>query len=90
MENYEMHGLTRDQDDVLGGLESPAEEEELVPGNFSDKQRLAIKQLFLKGLLDRRILENDTVVYYLTPKGKKLHNIRTEEESTGTPRPHQV
>ena len=85
MEKYEQYGLTLTQDGILGsfGATGPYEEEELTPSHFTPAQRDAIKQLFNKGLLDRRILDDDTVTYYLTPAGKRLYKIRADEEDEG-------
>ena len=83
MEKYEQHGLTRLEDDILGGfgLSGSVEEEELNLVGLSATSRDAARSLLAKGLLTRQLRDDDSVVYKLTPKGTKLWHIRSEEET---------
>jgi len=85
MEKYEMHGLTRLEDDILGafGLSEIIETEELDSQYFTPEKREAARSLMRKGLLDRKLLEDDRIVYKLTPKGVKLWHVRAQEETEG-------
>ena len=82
---YEQHGLTLLEDQILGafGMSETIEEEELNQSQLTPEKRDAAKSLMRKGLLDRKLLDDDSIVYKLTPKGVRIWHIRTEEETQG-------
>lgn len=88
MENYEQHGLTRLEDDILGafGMAATIEEEELNQEQFTPEKREAAKSLMRKGLLSRTLRDDDAIVYKLTPKGVRLWHERATEETQGLPK----
>ena len=83
MKKYEQHGLTRTQDDVLGGFGDDEENDVILNYSITPEKREAIKQLIAKGLLEAHMREDFSAEFRLTPKGKKLWRIRSEEESEG-------
>jgi len=87
MEKYEQHGLSRAQDDILGGFGLAEEEAQdtLRNDSITPEQREAVKQLVQKGLLESHMRDDFSVEFRLTPKGKRLWNVRNEEEAE--PRP---
>lgn len=83
MEKYEQHGLTRLEDNLLGAFGMDPKHDEIELDKFSPEHRQAFNSLVRKGLLERRIQENETIKYVLTPKGKKLWRTRAKEEEEG-------
>jgi len=83
MEKYEQHGLTRAQDDILGGFGDSDELDSISNYSITPEQREVVKQLIKRGLLESHMLEDFSAEFRLTPKGKKLWRIRHEEESEG-------
>jgi len=87
MEKYEQHGLTKAQDDILGSFGEDEKSDVISEYSITPNQREVIKQLINKGLMESHMLEDFSVEFRLTPKGKQLWRIRYEEESEGLPRP---
>ena len=85
MEKYEQHGLNRAQDDILGSFGDDPEHDSIPNHSISLEQREVVKQMITKGLLESHMLENFSVEFRLTPKGKKLWRVRSEEEKEGKP-----
>ena len=83
MEKYEQHGLTRAQDDILGGFGDAGPLESISNYSITPEQRVIIKQMINMGLLESHMLEDFSVEFRLTPKGRKLWHIRNTEESEG-------
>lgn len=85
MQKYEQHSLTFLEDSILGafGTAETIEQEELDSQSFTPEKREAAKSLMRKGLLDRKLLDDDRIVYKLTPRGVKLWHVRAEEETQG-------
>lgn len=82
MEKYEQHGLTRLEDDILSAFgDEEIEQEELNQRTFTPEQLAATKTLMSKGLLTRRLRDDDAIVYKLTPQGVRLWHIRAAEEA---------
>lgn len=94
MEKYLQHGLTREEDNILGGFGHDLNEEGLptdrvrlsqfdIPGNQINDVYKAARSLRRKGLLyiDRDTSGNE--VYHLSTKGKALWKIRAKEEEEG-------
>ena len=81
MEKYEQHGLTRAQDDILGGFGDSDELESISDYSITPNQREVIKQLISKSLLETHMREDFSIEFRLTPKGKRLWHIRYLEES---------
>lgn len=80
MEKYEAHGLTRMEDDILRSFGSTEDREELKLESFASEYRKAFSNLVRKGLLDRKHDEYENVAYVLTPKGRRLWEVRSKEE----------
>ena len=91
MEKYTKHGLTRDQDNILGAfghtldeLGHPTDRVHLdmldVPPFQRTELEKAAKQLVSKKLLYVDYDEHENEMYNLTLKGKRLWKIRAKEE----------
>jgi len=87
MEKYEQHGLTKAEDDVLGGFGTTTDvpREERSDREFTPEHRKAAKTLVLRKLLTRSLKDDDSIVYSLTSKGLKLWHERSEEEAQSPP-----
>lgn len=83
MEKYEEHGLTRLEDNLLGAFGDDPEHDILELNMFTSEHRQAFSSLVRKGLLERRMQEDETIKYVLTPKGKTLWRTRSKEEEEG-------
>jgi len=82
MEQYEEHGLTRQEDDIIGSFGESEDFEEVGAQAFTPEHLKAFSSLVRKGLLDRKHDENENVTYVLTPKGQRLWNTRAHEETS--------
>lgn len=84
MEKYERHGLTRVQDDILGSFGDESEgHDSILDSSITSEQREVVKQLIKKELLEAHMLEDLSIEFRLTPKGRKLWRTRFEEEAEG-------
>lgn len=83
MEKYERHGLTRAQDDVLGSFGDDDEHDVILSRSITPERHEVVKELIKRELLESHMCEDFSIEFRLTPKGKKLWNIRMAEESEG-------
>ena len=90
MNKYERHGLTRAEDDILGGFGVSTD----MAGDPNDTIRLesltseqhdVVRGLIRRNLLETHVLEDLSVEVRLTPTGKALHRVRSKEEEEGLP-----
>lgn len=85
---YEDHGLTREEDGILGafGQEANLQEEVLTLDYlqrsypYSARTQDAVKSLLKRGLLHATISKELGIELGLTRKGIQLWNIRSQEE----------
>lgn len=80
MEKYLQHGLSRQEDDILGAFGEGFDYDEIEARSFSPEYRRAFASLVRKGLLTRKFDENENITYVLTRKGKALWKVRAKEE----------
>ncbi len=77
---YEQHGLTREEDNVLGGIGTQeGQPDSSTADDFSDPEMAlrGAQSLEQKGLL---YFDEDNETMRLTPKGLRLWHIRAREE----------
>jgi hypothetical protein len=84
MEKYQQHGLTREEDNVLGAFGTDQREVKLDQFDLStqevSKVHDAARTLRSKGFLSISTNKFGEEVYALTPKGLALWKIRFKEE----------
>ena len=80
MEKYEKHGLTREEDDLLGAFGRGDTAEAFPLEYFAGNHLEALRSLVKKGLLEA-VTKNFIIEIKLTPKGLKLWHTRSAEEA---------
>jgi len=86
MEKYQQHGLTREEDDILGAFGRDDISQETFPlEHFAGTHLEALKSLVRKGLFRATISEGLSIQLKLTRKGVALWRIRAKEEEGEPP-----
>jgi hypothetical protein len=87
-EKYKLHGLTREEDNILSAFGREDIEKEAFPihyfaGQFDTFHLDALRSLIRKGLIEAKVTDGLTVRFKLTRKGMDLWRTRAKEEEEG-------